>query len=60
MNKPYFIYVFTTEEYKALIAAGYHCLKADMQNQIFVFENTSEFKFDAQKLNFILSDTLTF
>ena len=58
-----FIYVFDTDSRDKLLSANYQLLKADEQQNIFVFENKETHTFaasDAEDFNFVLSDTLTF
>ena len=58
-----FIYVFNQDARDKLLSAHYRLLKADEQQNIFVFENTGIHSFAAKStddFSFILSDTLTF
>lgn len=58
-----FIYVFDTDARDKLLSANYQLLKADEQQNIFVFENKETHTFaagDAEDFTFVLSDTLTF
>ena len=58
MNR--FIYVFGEESRDVLLANNYTLLKSDTKNNIYVFENKSETKLSFEKMNYALSDTLTF
>lgn len=58
-----FIYVFDTDTRDKLLSATYQLLKADEQQNIFVFENKETHTFSTQLtegLICVLSDTLTF
>ena len=58
-----FIYVFDTDARDKLLSANYQLLKADEQQNIFVFENKETRTFSAngaEDFTFVLSDTLTF
>jgi len=55
-----FIYVFGKEYRDALLANEYKLLKSDTKNNIYVFENKSETKLSFEKIDYALSDTLTF
>lgn len=58
-----FIYVFNTNARDTLLSKNYQLLKADEQQNIFVFENKELHTFsanNAEDFAFILSDTLTF
>lgn len=58
-----FIYVFDTDARDRLLAANYQLLKADENQNIFVFENKETVSFSengTKVFTFILSDTLTF
>lgn len=58
-----FIYVFDTGARDKLLFANYQLLKADEQQNIFVFENKETHAFAANNADdfvFVLSDTLTF
>ena len=54
-----FIYVFSAKNAKEMIKSGYRLLKTDKRNNIFVFENTPQIKFNLN-ISVIYSDTLTF
>lgn len=58
-----FIYVFDKDARDRLLSASYQLLKADEQQNIFVFENKEIYIFaanNAEDFTFVLSDTLTF
>jgi hypothetical protein len=55
-----FIYVFSKEYRDVLLANEYKLLKSDTKNNIYVFENKSETKLSFEKIDYALSDTLTF
>nr|DAE53043.1 MAG TPA: hypothetical protein [Caudoviricetes sp.] len=55
-----FIYVFGKEYRDVLLANEYKLLKSDTKNNIYVFENKSETKLSFEKIDYALSDTLTF
>lgn len=58
-----FIYVFDTNARDKLVAENYQLLKADENQNIFVFENKSTLSFSENctgDFAFVLSDTLTF
>ena len=55
-----FIYVFGEESRDVLLADEYKLLKSDTRNNIYVFENKSETKLSFEKMDYALSDTLTF
>lgn len=55
-----FIYVFNSESRDKLLSAGFHMLKEDVVQGIFVFENPTEQTFAMPDVSYILSDTLTF
>ena len=55
-----FIYVFSKESRNVLLANEYKLLKSDTKNNIYVFENKSETKLSFEKIDYALSDTLTF
>lgn len=55
-----FIYVFDEESRDVLLANEYKLLKSDTKNNIYVFENKSETKLSFEKMDYVLSDTLTF
>lgn len=55
-----FIYVFGEESRDVLLANEYKLLKSDARNNIYVFENKSETKLSLKKMDYALSDTLTF
>lgn len=55
-----FIYVFQEADRDALIARGFHLLKEDLQQGVFVFENRSEIRFSDDEFTYVLTDQLTF
>lgn len=55
-----FIYVFGEKARDVLLINGYKLLKNDTKNNIYVFENKSEMKLSFEKMDYALSDTLTF
>lgn len=55
-----FIYVFDTDARDKLLSANYQLLKADEQQNIFVFENSQEKAMSFSKKDFVFSNTLTF
>ncbi len=55
-----FIYVFSNDSRDKLLSAGFHMLKEDEKQEIFVFENPVNLKFAMPDVSYILSDTLTF
>ena len=55
-----FIYVFDTDARDKLLSANYQLLKADEQQNIFVFENKPEMCFALNESEYVFSDTLTF
>lgn len=58
-----FIYVFDTNARNKLLSQNYKLLKADEEQNIYVFENRGTYTFsatDTVEFSFILSDTLTF
>lgn len=57
-DKP-FVYVFKTDDRDKMLENGYRLLKADDQNNIFIFEK-SDARFEQLGVTFILSNTLTF
>lgn len=58
----HFIYVFNSEDRDNMVKSGFHLLKSDEKNNVFVFILTDEDKriHDYSKSNFIISDILTF
>lgn len=57
---PRFIYVFTCEDRDTLINSGYALLKSNDKDQIYVFENSNELKFEMNDMELVFSDVLTF
>lgn len=58
-----FIYVFDTDSRDKLLSQNYVMLKADEHQNIYVFDNKSNFTFSNGTIfdfKFVLSDTLTF
>lgn len=55
-----FIYVFDNSARDKLLAEGYVLLNTDAKQQIYVFENNPDLKFDLDKSDFLCSDILTF
>lgn len=55
-----FIYVFQEADRDVLIARGFHLLKEDLQQGVFVFENRSEIRFSDDEFTYVLTDQLTF
>lgn len=58
-----FIYVFNMNVRDRLLAANYKLLKADENQNIYVFENRETLIFSetsTEDLKFVISDTLTF
>lgn len=57
-----FMYVFDTKARDLLLGQKYKLLKADIENNIFVFDNYSQsnHEFAFNNLKYIVSDTLTF
>ena len=60
MDKAKFIYVFSVEDKNKLLSLGYSLIKSDENQDIYVFDNSGEFKFSSNDMNFVLTDTLTF
>ena len=60
MNR--FIYVFSKDIYEYLLNKNYSLVKADEQNNIFVFENIEleTLNFDFDNIEYVLTDVLTF
>lgn len=58
----HFIYVFSSEDWDNMVKSGFHLLKSDKKNNVFVFILTDEDKRipNYSKSNFIISDMLTF
>ena len=54
-----FIYVFSDEDRDILLQNGYTLLKADENNNLYIFEN-SDTKYEELGVAFVLSNTLTF
>lgn len=55
-----FIYVFDTDARDKLLSENYQLLKADEQQNIFVFENSQEKAMNFSKKDFVFSNILTF
>lgn len=55
-----FVYVFNTKARDSLLKAGYQLLKADLKNDIYIFENKEIVTFDFSEIDFALSSILTF
>lgn len=58
--KSKFIYVFGEESRDVLLANEHTLLKSDKKNNIYVFENKTETKLLFEKMDYVLSDILTF
>lgn len=56
----HFLYVFSKQERDALISIGYALLKSDETNDIYIFENQNELRFNVDDIQAVQSDTLTF
>jgi len=54
-----FIYVFNADDKEKLIENSYNLLKADEDNNIYVFEHSDD-EFEKLGVTFVLSNTLTF
>jgi len=54
-----FIYVFSVDDKNTMISNGYTMLKADEENNIYIFENSGA-KYEELGVAFVLSNTLTF
>lgn len=54
-----FIYVFSVDDKNTMISNGYTMLKADEENNIYIFENSGT-KYEELGVAFVLSNTLTF
>ncbi len=54
-----FIYVFSDEDRDILLQNGYTLLKADENNNLYIFENSGA-KYEELGVAFVLSNTLTF
>lgn len=55
-----FVYVFNTNACDSLLKAGYQLLKADLKNDIYIFENQEIATFDFSEIDFTLSNILPF
>lgn len=55
-----FVYVFSKEARDKLLSKGYRLLKADEDNDTFVFENDASMRFSLDGISVIKSNTLTF
>lgn len=62
-----FLYVMSEADRDLLKSQGYNLLRSDNVNKVFIFENKQEFTFEygehpleAQGVNFVLSDMMTF
>lgn len=55
-----FLYVFNKGARDKLLSASYTLLKSDEVNEVYVFANQVDMKFDLADISFIRSDTLTF
>ena len=60
MNNTKFIYVFSAEDKNKLLSLGYNLLKYDESQNIYVFNNTGEFRFSSNDMDFVFTSTLTF
>jgi hypothetical protein len=56
----FFIYVFNELDSEVLINKGYHLLKVDKANGIYVFENDIDRHFDFSEVPALITDVLTF
>lgn len=56
----WFIYVFSEADCDDLCAAGFHLLKSDKCNSIWVFRNDISIDYDLSKIKHVLSGVLTF
>ncbi len=55
-----FIYVFNTDDRDVLCAKGFHVLKSDEANNVFIFVNEPEIEFALGDISYVASDVLTF
>ena len=55
-----FIYVFDDDAYRKLLSLQYHLIKADAENNLYVFLNAANQLFAEGDFKYVLSDTLTF
>ncbi len=56
-----FIYVFSNEDKRKLLEAGYLLLKEDSQNEIYIFNAPNELSFALNAIgDYMESNTLTF
>lgn len=56
----WFIYVFSAEDRDKLIEAGFHYMKSDNCDSIFVFRNDKYLNFDFGDMKYVESDILSF
>ena len=55
-----FIYVFSHHDRDVLVSRHYNLLKSDDTNEIYVFEDSDNERFDLSGVEFVQSDVLTF
>lgn len=55
-----FIYVFSKNDRDTLSANGYNLLKSNDTDEIYVFENKAELKFEFSDMERVYSDVMTF
>lgn len=55
-----FIYVFDKQARDMLLADGFHLLKSDERNEIYVFVNQEQFIFKYNNIKYCLSNVLSF
>ena len=56
----FFVYVFNETDSETLLKRGYHLLKVDKANGIYVFENDTSQHFDFSEVPALITDVLTF
>lgn len=57
---PSFVYVFNQADRDALLLMGYELLQSDIQKHMYVFANSERYDITYAKIQYVLSDTLTF
>jgi hypothetical protein len=55
-----FIYVFDKKSRDVLLADGFHLLKSDEKNDVYVFVNQEQFTFKYSEMKYCLSNILSF
>ena len=55
-----FIYVFNAEARDKLLSYGFHMLKSDEENSVYIFANQASMVFALSDTSYFLSNTLTF